>query len=127
VCISVQRVLVHRARFAEVRDRLALAVRRLRLGDPLAEDTDLSAMIDEAAAERVEQWIEEAVEKGAVAVVRGERHGNRPEPSLVAEPPAGVRLSNEEAFGPVATLHAYDTFEEALEGVNRSRYGLQAG
>src|SRR5207237_1028924 len=127
VCISVQRVLVHRSVARELRERLEAAVLALRLGDPLDESSDLSAMIDEAAAERVDDWIDEALEKGAAASVRGVREGNRLPPAIVVEPPPEVRLAREEVFGPVLALWAYDDFDEALARVDASRYGLQAG
>ena len=126
-CISVQRILVHASRYAEYRDALTAAVRALPHGDPRDENTRIGPMIDEAAARSVEASIEEAVAGGAKLLCGGTRRGAMLEAALLENVPAGCRLEAEEAFGPVALIAPYDDFDEALERVNASRYGLQAG
>ena len=127
VCISVQRIFVEREVHAEFRKLLVENIKALVVGDPKDEKTDVGPMIDEKSAMRVEEWLKEAVGKGAKLWTGGPRQGLTIPPSLVEGAPADCRLSCEEAFGPVATLDAVDSKEEALDRVNASRYGLQAG
>ena len=127
VCISVQRVFVHEDVYATFRDPYVEAVGRLRLGDPLDQASDLSALIDEGAALRVESWVREALDQGAKLLCGGRRDGNRLDPAVLEDVPAAARLSCEEVFGPVTVLTPYRDLAEALARVNSSRYGLQAG
>jgi acyl-CoA reductase-like NAD-dependent aldehyde dehydrogenase len=126
-CISTQRVYVH----ADVADDFVEAfVRRVEalvVGDPLAEDTDVSSLISEAATERVKEWIDEAVAAGAKVLVGGDVVEGVLAPTVVEGAPAGTRLQSEEIFGPVVTITRYESFDEALSLANDSRYGLQAG
>lgn len=126
-CISVQRILVHAACYAQVRDRLLHAVRHLDHGDPREERTFIGPMIDESEARRLEGWIEEAVAGGARLLCGGTRQGALLRAALLEQVPRTCRLYREEAFGPVALIAPYDDFEQALDEVNDSIYGLQAG
>ena len=126
-CISVQRILVHEAICDAFRDRLVAATKRLKSGDPKAEDTFIGPMISEKEAARVEDWIQSAVRNGARVLCGGTRKGNIVEATLLENVPDAERISCEEAFGPVAVLSKFHDFGEALAAVNRSRYGLQAG
>jgi acyl-CoA reductase-like NAD-dependent aldehyde dehydrogenase len=126
-CISVQRILVHRSLLAPLREALVRRVRTLRAGDPRDESTALGPMIDEAAAARLQGWIDEARAAGAVVLCGGGRSGALLEATLLEGVPEHLPLHAEEAFGPVALLEPFATFDEALERVNRSQYGLQAG
>ncbi len=126
-CISVQRVIAHESVYGELRDAIARRVEKLVVGDPKSEDTDMGPMIDEAAAERVESWVDEAVDGGANAVIRGERDGVMLGATLIEDVPLDAKLEREEVFGPVVTLRAFSEFDEALARVNDSRFGLQAG
>lgn len=126
-CISVQRVLVHRdvaERF--VRD-LSARLAKLTVGDPASEDTDLGPLITEDDARRVDEWVREAVDGGAQLLVGGTPDPPFHPPTLLADVPDGCKLATEEAFGPVAHVRVFDDFDEAIELVNSSRYGLQAG
>jgi len=127
VCISVQRIFVHRSIGKEFLDRLVEGARRLRLGHPLDPETEISSLITESEAVRVEQWIAEAVAAGARLLTGGRRQRATIEPAVLADVPAGVKLSCREAFGPVVAVNAYDDLEDAIEHVNASDYGLQAG
>ncbi|MGC8894095.1 MAG: aldehyde dehydrogenase family protein [candidate division WOR-3 bacterium] len=127
VCISVQRIFVHqeiRNEFLRVFSEKTIS---LRMGDPLSEETDIGPMITEADARRVGEWVSEAVSGGGVLLFGGKRDGAFYEPALVENCPRTARLWKDEAFGPVATLNAYRDFGKALEAVNDSRFGLQAG
>jgi acyl-CoA reductase-like NAD-dependent aldehyde dehydrogenase len=127
VCISVQRILVHRQVFDEFADRFAEAASALHIGSPLDEATDVSSLITEAEARRVEQWLGESVRLGALKIAGGERHGATLSPTVLTDVPESSALWAREAFGPVAGINAYSTLEEAVDLVNRSDYGLQAG
>jgi glyceraldehyde-3-phosphate dehydrogenase (NADP+) len=126
-CISVQRILVHEAVSEPFLTRLLEGVRDLVVGDPKEETTDVGPMISEAAAERAEQWIREAVAAGARVLVGGERQGAFLMPTVLADAPPETKVWSEEVFAPVVVVNRYADFEEALRQVNASRYGLQAG
>jgi acyl-CoA reductase-like NAD-dependent aldehyde dehydrogenase len=126
-CISVQRVLVHEELYEALRERLVARARALRAGNPRDEATTLGPMIDEPAARRLEGWISQAVKRGARVLTGGGRRGALLEATVLEGVPADEPLCAEEAFGPVMLLQPFQTFDEALRGVNDSRYGLQAG
>jgi acyl-CoA reductase-like NAD-dependent aldehyde dehydrogenase len=129
VCIKVQRVYVHRAIEAAFVADLTARTRALAPMSPLDDTALLGPMIDEANAERVDAWVSEAEAAGARALVRGKREGARLGPTLLAIDGAGTGLKvvEEEVFGPVLTVHGYDTWDEALRMADGTRYGLQAG
>ena len=84
-------------------------------------------MIRLSEAERVEAWIKEAVEGGAKLIAGGERQGSMVTPAILTGTKAGMKVRDEEVFGPVVVIEPYDDYEEALAEVNHSKYGLQAG
>jgi len=126
-CISVQRVLVHRSIYDEVRTKLVAATKQLVAGDPKEKETFIGPMISESEAERLESWIGEAVEGGAKLLCGGTREGAMVQATLLESAPANSRVVADEAFGPVAILIPYDNFDEALRMTNDSVFGLQAG
>jgi acyl-CoA reductase-like NAD-dependent aldehyde dehydrogenase len=126
-CISVQRVLVERKIFQTFLWKLVEFAARMVHGDPSEENTEVSPLIREAEAERVEAWIKEAVEAGARLIAGGERNGSIVTPAILTGTKPGMKIRDEEVFGPVVLVEPYDDFEEALADVNHSRYGLQAG
>lgn len=126
-CISVQRILVHEAVYDRVVGALVEATRRLKRGDPKREDTFIGPLITEQDAIRLERWIEEAVAGGARVLCGGRREGVFLEPTLVEDAPRECHLERDEAFGPVATVSRFSDFDAAIEAVNDSVYGLQAG
>ena len=126
-CIGVQRILVHESIYPDLRRRLIDATAALVSGDPSDEDTFVGPMISEHEAQRLQSWIEEAVEAGANLLVGGGREGSLLEASLLENVPSRLSLCREEAFGPVAVLSTFADFDDALKEVNDSKYGLQAG
>jgi acyl-CoA reductase-like NAD-dependent aldehyde dehydrogenase len=126
-CISVQRIVVEKPAYAEFRKLLVQKISELKTGNQNDENTDIGPLIDEAAAVRVEDWIGEAVARGAKILAGGRRSGPFLPPTLLENAPPDCRLSCEEAFGPVATLEAFDLRERALDRLAEGRYGLQAG
>jgi len=126
-CIGVQRILIHADIYEDLKARLVARTGRLVSGDPKDEETFMGPLIDEIEAARLEAWVAEAVDGGARILVGGERQGCMMQATLMEDVPKSARLNQEEAFGPVATLQSYTDFEAALDEVNDSRFGLQAG
>ena len=126
-CIGVQRILVHTSIYDDFTARLVAATRRLPAGDPKSEDTFLGPMIDATEAERLHGWIHAAVADGARLLCGGSRAGAMLEATLLEAAPMDSKVVAEEAFGPVAVLSRFDDFDAALDQINASRYGLQAG
>lgn len=127
VCIHAQRIFVHARVFDAFREAFVEGVRGLRPGHPLSPDTDITAMIDQGNAERVEAWTREAVGGGARLLCGGGRDGAWFEPAVLTGAVPGMKVVDQEVFGPLVTLHPFNDFMEAVDGVNQSRYGLQAG
>jgi glyceraldehyde-3-phosphate dehydrogenase (NADP+) len=127
VCIKVQRIFVHESLFHEYQERFVDAAARIGVGDPRKEDTVVGPVIDDQAADRIESWIREAVQEGASLLTGGGRDGRVIAPTVLTDVADSLRVVSQEVFGPVVTLHRFSTIEEAVEGVNRSSYGLQAG
>lgn len=126
-CISVQRILAQDSVYDELRDRLVAKVRSLVVGDPKREETFIGPMISEQEAKRLESWVAQAVAAGGRLLCGGSRTGAVMQPTLLEDVPPDQTVVREEAFGPVAVLGRYGSFDEALAQVNDSRYGLQAG
>jgi len=126
-CISVQRILVQRSILAKFTDALVSGVSKLKVGEPRDERTDVGPMIDEGAARRALSWIEEAVAGGAQVLCGGKRTGAYLEPTVLTGVRKGMKACEEEIFAPVVEIEPYDEFQEAIDRVNASRYGLQAG
>ncbi len=127
ICISVQNLWVQ----AQVYDRfkaLFLAeVGKIAWGDPRATGTLGGPLIDARAADRLMKWIDEARQGGARVLVGGTRDGTTLTPTVIEGAPEASAIVCEEAFGPVAVLTPYGSIDQAIERVNGSRYGLQAG
>lgn len=126
-CISVQRIFVQREVEQRFTEKLVAGARQLKTGDPLEESTDVGPMIDEGAARRAGEWIEEALAGGAQLLCEGKRRGALLEPTVLTHTKARMRVSCDEVFAPVVIIEPYDDFDEAIRRVNDSPYGLQAG
>ena len=126
-CISVQRVFVHRGIFQTFVWKVVDLAAKMVMGDPSKEETEVGPLIRPAEAERVGAWIKEAVDDGAKLVSGGEREGSVIAPTILSGTKAGMKVRDEEVFGPVLLIEPYDDFEDALAEVNHSKYGLQAG
>ena len=127
VCISVQRVYVHKSIYKDFVDRLVERVKELRVGNPESEETDMGPVIDENNAQRIENWIKEAVEAGAKLAVGGTRDYTLVQPTVLLETPKNPNIMNEELFGPAVAVNSFESFDEAIEEANSTRYGLQVG
>ena len=126
-CISVQRVLVDEAIYHRFVPILAAKVADLATGDPSDPATVVGPMINEAAAERVQRWVGEAVAGGGSVLVGGDRSGSQYPPTLLADVPEDANCYAEEVFGPVMTVGMFSGVAAGLAEVNNSRFGLQAG
>lgn len=127
VCIHTQRIYVESTIFEEFSERFTTAVKNLRRGKPEDPDTEISAMIDEANAIRVEHWVKDAAASGAKVLCGGTRTGAFVEPTVITGTDFSMNVCCREIFGPVVTLERYCSFEQAVEWVNNSEFGLQAG
>ncbi len=126
-CISVQRIYAHADIYDKLRKKLKAAVGKLRMGDPRDEKTFIGPMVNEDAAKRVEDWIAAARKGGAKLLAGGPRAGNMLPAALLEKVPHDSDLYRKEAFGPVAMIEPFDDFDAALDEVNDSDFGMQAG
>ncbi|MBV9625097.1 MAG: aldehyde dehydrogenase family protein [Acidobacteria bacterium] len=126
-CISVQRILVERPAFTRFRDLLLEGIRKLQVGDPMDDSTDLGPLIRESDAVRATEWVRDAIEDGATLLSGGKRHGPILEPTVLTGTRPDMKVNREEIFAPVVTLEPYEDFSQALRWINESAYGLQTG
>lgn len=127
VCISTQRIYVREELYEEFLKYMVEKTQQLVVGDPSSEHTDVSALINSRETERIEQWIHEAVQGGATIRTGGKREGTIFQPTIIANGHPTLSLSCMEAFGPVVLVNSYNNWDEAIQLVNNSEYGLQAG
>ncbi|KOG30336.1 aldehyde dehydrogenase family protein [Streptomyces wedmorensis] len=126
-CISVQRVIADASVYDRLVPKIVAAVEAQVTGDPSDAATDVGPLVDEAAAQRVESWVDEAVAAGAKLLAGGKREGATYAPTVLTDLPADVTLARAEVFGPVLTIAKVDGEAEAFAAVNDSDFGLQAG
>lgn len=126
-CIAVQRVIVHSGVADEFLPKLVAAVQGLQTGDPADPATQVGPLISEAAAERVESWVNDAVAAGARVLAGGVRDGSAYAPTVLTDVPADAKVNSDEVFGPVLVVSTVDSDAAALSAVNDSAFGLQAG
>ncbi|GIF77602.1 aldehyde dehydrogenase family protein [Asanoa siamensis] len=126
-CIAVQRVFVHEWVYDGFVPRLVAAVSALRTGDPFDEATDVGPLISEAAATRVESWVDEAVTAGATIEAGGLRAGATYPPTVLSRAPKDAKVTREEVFGPVLVVEPVTDDAAGFAAINDSAYGLQAG
>jgi glyceraldehyde-3-phosphate dehydrogenase (NADP+) len=126
-CISVQRIFVHQSIADLFTTKLLLQVARLKAGDPSDSATVVGPLIDQAAADRVEAWIGEAVSQGARVLLGGKRMGSVVESTVLGNVTPSMKVCCQEVFGPVVAVTPYRHFQEAVDALNESDFGLQAG
>ncbi|MEE9464562.1 MAG: aldehyde dehydrogenase family protein [Candidatus Neomarinimicrobiota bacterium] len=126
-CISTQRVYLHQDIYDNFTHRFVAAAERLIVGDPMDPDTDVGPVISQFDAQRIEDWIGEAKSQGAQVLTGDRRQGNLHWPTVLTDTRPDMKVNCREVFGPVVTLAPYEDFDTALELVNDSEYGLQAG
>jgi len=128
-CVAQTRILAPRARYGEIRDALAEAVGNYAVGDPLDPATECGPLVAERQRDRVEGYIAAGKDEGATLVVGGGRpegfdKGWFVEPTLFADVDNSMKIAQEEIFGPVLSLIAYDNDDDAVAIANDSDYGL---
>jgi len=126
-CISVQRIYVERSAYDGFLERFLPRVDALVVGDPADDETDVGPLISSADRDRVLEWIEEAKASGARVLTGGSLDGELLRPTVVADAPPDAKVSCEEVFGPLCTVTAFDSLDEAVALANGTRFGLQAG
>ena len=127
VCISVQRIYVVESIFADFQRLFVEKVRQLKVGSPLDPATDLGPMVNAAAVARTHEWVGDALERGAKALVGGEPDGLFYPPTVLVNVPKDARVCGEEVFAPVVNLFAVPDFKAAISEINDSQFGLQCG
>lgn len=127
ICIKVQRIYVQEEIYENYVGKLIEISRGVKTGDPRDVATVVGPVVNDAAADRIDSWIKEAVKEGATLLVGGRRERRMVEPTVIVDVSRESRVFRNEIFGPVATLHKFKSIEEAVTGVNDSTFGLQAG
>jgi acyl-CoA reductase-like NAD-dependent aldehyde dehydrogenase len=127
VCISVQRVFVHDKIFDRWTEKFVDNAKNLKKGNPLDSETELSAMIDEKAAEKAQGWVTEAAANGAQILCGNTREKALLDATVLTNTSPEMRVASEEIFAPVAVVERFSDFREAVDLANNSKYGLQAG
>lgn len=128
VCISVQRIYVHQRVKNEFLERMVANARKLTVGHPRENTTDISSLITTSEAARVQEWVDEAKSVGARVLTGGVRRERATiEPTVLADVPESAQVMCKEVFGPVVGVNSYETLDQAIDLVNNSQYGLQAG
>ena len=126
-CISVQRVFVHEDVYDEFLPMLIELARELKSGDPTDEQTSLGPIISNKEAERIENWISDAVSHGAKTLCGAKREGVIIEATWIEGAGRDDAVNCKEVFGPVAVIEKFSDFKDAITKVNDSDFGLQAG
>lgn len=127
VCIHTQRIFVHTSIFDKFIEGFVASTSKMKQGHPSDSNTDISAMIDEENAMRVEEWINESVEQGAKVLYGGKRNGCFVQPTIITNTKQNMKVCAMEVFGPVVVIEPYENFVDAINMVNSSEFGLQAG
>ena len=127
VCVSVQRVFVPAAELSDFASELSTATEALIVGDPTKEDTQCGPLIRPAEVDRVESWVNEAVQGGGKLAAGGSRIGTTLfSPTIIINPPSDVNVSREEIFGPVICVYGYKDIDDAIAQANDVPYAFQA-
>jgi len=127
VCLSLQRLYVHRSIASELERRFLEATRTLVVGDPVDPACDVGPMISEEAADRAERWLKEALERGARILTGGQRQGRIFSPTVLTDVRPDMKVVCREVFAPIVSIVGYERYEDALDMLADSAYGLQAG
>jgi glyceraldehyde-3-phosphate dehydrogenase (NADP+) len=127
VCISVQRVFILESVYEQTRDKIVAAAKSLKMGDPLDPSTELGPMIDSKAAQRSEEWIQDAIKGGAKVLTGGKAEGRFLEPTVIENAKPEDFVCSREAFAPLVTVFPVKSFKEGIEQLNDTEFGLQAG
>jgi len=125
VCISLQRIYVHKDIYDTFAQKMAAATKKLVVGSPYEEDTFMGPLIDDEAAARAMGWVESAIEEGAVSLLEPRREGRMFYPCVMANVRDDMAIVCEEVFAPIVSLVKVESFDDAIPRMNNSPYGLQ--
>ncbi len=125
VCISLQRIYAHEEIADEFAEKLAYEASKLIVGDPYDDNTFMGPLINEEASNRAQSWVQSAIKEGAVALCGGEKSGKIFPPTVMNEVRDDMNIVCEEVFAPIVSVVKVKDFDEALEKINNSPYGLQ--
>jgi glyceraldehyde-3-phosphate dehydrogenase (NADP+) len=126
-CLHVQRIFIQKDHFEDFSKRFVARTQRLKVGDKLDEATDMGPMINDAALLKVDEFVQDAVARGARVLTGGTSEDRYYQPTVLDNVSADCRISIEEVFGPVVALYPFDDTQEAIDLANNVDYGLQAG
>ena len=127
VCVSTQRVFVHKDIADDFTQRLVARVAMLRTANPVLKDTEVGPLILPREADRVAKWVEEAVEGGATLATGGSRLSETTlQPAVLLDPAADAKISTQEIFGPVVAVYRYIDLDEAIARANALPTAFQA-
>jgi acyl-CoA reductase-like NAD-dependent aldehyde dehydrogenase len=128
ICIHAQRIYVHESIFDVFKNALVEKAKELVFGNPLKQETQISDMIDEANAKRVEEWIQQSIALGATLLCGGTRTGKFIEPTILTNTTEKMKVNCQEVFGPVVCLESYSgSIDNAIKNINATKFGLQCG
>jgi acyl-CoA reductase-like NAD-dependent aldehyde dehydrogenase len=127
VCISIQRVYVEEKIADEFIRILSMEINQIKYGDPMKEDTEMGPMIDAAALKKAADFCKDAVDRGGLVILGGKQKGNIFLPTIVINAPEDSMIVQEEAFAPIVVVNRFKSLDEAIDKVNNTKYGLQAG
>ena len=127
VCISLQRIYVHQDIESEFLEHFIKETKKLKIGDPLDESTDIGPVINSESKQRIIGWVEEAVKEGAKIELGGDFNGNIMNPTIFSGVTDKMKISCLEVFAPIVSTVPFKDIQDAVRMVNDSIYGLQAG
>lgn len=130
ICISTQRIYIHQSQYENFKKELIEKSKSIVTGDPLREDCIVGPLISHDHLKRIDTWVKDAVSKGASLLTGGknlDEKKNLYPPTILEGVNEEMILGCEEVFGPVVQLYSFESFEEVIKEVNKSRYGLQTG
>lgn len=127
VCVSVQRIYVHKSRAKELAERIAQEAKTMRVGDPTHQETEVGPLIDPAEVSRIDSWVKEAVDGGAELLCGGEPISETCyQPTVLFNPSDAAQVSQKEIFGPVVCVYSFTDIDEAIERANQLEVSFQA-
>jgi lactaldehyde dehydrogenase len=127
ICIAVKRIILHEDIADEFVNKLISKTSKLKIGDPLKVETDIGPLIDQDAAIKVENLVENALDDGAILLLGGNRNGAYYTPTIIDHIKPDMKIVSEETFGPISPIIRVHSIDEAFEVANNTEYGLQAG
>jgi acyl-CoA reductase-like NAD-dependent aldehyde dehydrogenase len=127
VCVSVQRVYAHESIAKQLAERIAVAGEQMKIGDPTKPDTDIGPLIRHAETDRVDEWVQDAINKGAQCITGGKKISNSCyQATVLFNPPEDAIISKNEIFGPVICVYSYTDIDEAIARANSLDVAFQA-